>query len=72
MTLLNAEDGMWSVLIGYHTIMYLHIFHAYLKKTQSPYAYLADRLMELPSLYSAARLTGRYMRSDVCNHRTRQ
>lgn len=58
MTLLNAEDGMWSVLIGYHTIMYLHIFHVYLKKTHSPYAYLAYRPMESRSMYSAARLTG--------------
>lgn len=57
-TVLNAEDGMWSVLIGYHTIMYLHIFHVYLKKTHSPYAYLADRPVESPSMYPAARLTG--------------
>lgn len=30
--MLNAKDGMWSVLIGYYTILYLHIVHAYLKK----------------------------------------
>lgn len=30
--MLNAKDGMWSVLIGYYTILYLHIVHYYLKK----------------------------------------
>ena len=30
--MLNAKDGMWSVLIGYYTILYLHIVHAYLKR----------------------------------------
>ena len=30
--MLNAKDGMWSVLIGYYTILYLHIVHTYLKR----------------------------------------
>ena len=30
--MLNAKDGMWSLLIGCYTIMYVHIIYVRLKK----------------------------------------